>query len=278
MKNKIRLAAFDMDGTLLNSRKELTQHTLEALREADRAGILLVPATGRYFAAMPEQIRTLPFLKYAIVLNGAEVRDVRAGKSIVQYYLPNDGALELCAYLDTLPVLYDCYIEDHGYMTASHYEKIDTWIIDDRIRTFVKSIRSPVPCLKDKIRDYGKGLQKMQIFPGDPELRERLFQELPKRFPFLVLSASCPENIELNAVGADKGSALRGLAAAIGLDLSETVSFGDGLNDIPMLQAAGTGVAMANAEPEVLAAADAVTLSCDEDGVAVYLENLIRSR
>ena len=277
-KNRIRLAAFDMDGTLLNSRKELTDHTLSVLNEADRAGMLLVPATGRYFSAMPEQIRNLPFLKYAIVLNGAEVHDVAAGRSIVQYYLPYDGVLEFCDYLDTLPVLYDCYIEDRGYMTASHFEKIDTWIIDDHIRTFVKSIRTPVPCLKDKIRDYGRDIPKMQIFPGDPKLRERLFKELPKRFPFLILSASCPENIEVNAIGADKGSALKGLTAYLGMDPAETAAFGDGLNDIPMLEAAGIGVAMANSVPETLAAADTVTLSCDEDGVAAYLEQILREQ
>ena len=76
----VKLLALDLDGTLLNSSKELTPRTRAALYAAAEAGVEIVPTTGRFFGAMPEAIRTLPFLHYAITINGAQVYDIREKK------------------------------------------------------------------------------------------------------------------------------------------------------------------------------------------------------
>jgi len=111
-------------------------------------------------------------------------------------------------------------------------------------------------------------VQKIQFFTRDLDLREEVLASCARRFPGTVASASCPNNVEINAAAATKGEALRGLCDALGIALEETIAFGDGLNDISMLRAAGLGVAMGNAVPAVKAAADEVTADCDAHGVA----------
>ena len=84
-------------------------------------------------------------------------------------------------------------------------------------------------------------------------------------------------NIEVNAPEANKGSALMVLCEQLGIDRMESMAFGDGTNDITMIREAGIGVAMANAASEVLAVADRVTASNDEDGVALVIEELLKN-
>ena len=91
----------------------------------------------------------------------------------------------------------------------------------------------------------------------------------------LAVSTSVPSNIELNIAAANKGDALRSLCAARGIPIEETLAFGDGTNDTSMLRAAGTGVAMGNADCSVKAAADAVCDDNEHDGLAKYLEKLM---
>ena len=84
----IRLIAVDLDGTVLDDRKQLTPRTLEALRAAGRQGVLIVPATGRTHAGLPPELLALPGVRYAITSNGARVMDLAAGKALRELYIP----------------------------------------------------------------------------------------------------------------------------------------------------------------------------------------------
>ena len=118
-------------------------------------------------------------------------------------------------------------------------------------------------------------VQKIQFFTRDMELRTRLLTEIPQVFPGILATSSSPQNIELNQDAANKGDALLALADRLGVPREKTLAFGDGLNDISMIRAAGVGIAMDNAEDVVKEAADWVTASCDEDGVARGIERFI---
>ena len=91
----VKLLALDLDGTLLNSKKELTPRTRAALYAAAEAGVEIVPTTGRFFGAMPEAIRTLPFLHYAITVNGARVYDIRRDCAVSRAELPLEKTLRI---------------------------------------------------------------------------------------------------------------------------------------------------------------------------------------
>lgn len=275
-KRNIKLIAFDLDGTLLNSSKELSPRDEATLARAAGAGIHIVPATGRVLSAMPAVVSGLPFVRYVITSNGAQVLDVRRGASVARAEIPVPQALDIMRYFDTLPVIYDCFMDDEAWMTRAFFEKIDEFAPDEHYRKMLREIRHPVDELKAFVQARDRGVQKMQLFTWDEGLRTALLRELAGRFPGTVVSSSIVNNVEINNEHANKGTAMRRLAESLGVGVEETLSFGDGLNDISLLRAAGVGVAMANASAEVRDAAGFVTLSCDESGVSAGIERFCR--
>jgi Cof subfamily protein (haloacid dehalogenase superfamily) len=271
----IRLIALDLDGTLLDSEKRLSGANRAALERAVSMGIEVVPATGRFYDGMPEVIRELPFVRYVITVNGAQVFEVKTRKNIYSADIELSEAIPFYEKLDTLPVIYDCYMDGWGYMTGAMQERVDDFVSDPHTVDMVLRLRKPVPELKSYLLGNGRPVQKIQLFTRDIPLRDRLIGELAEEYPQFSVTSSLPNNIEVNSVDADKGKAIRALAEYLGIDVSQTAAFGDGRNDVTMLAAAGIGVAMENACAEAKAAADMVTASCDEDGVAKALGELL---
>ena len=271
----ISLIALDLDGTLLNSEKALTPRNRSALERAAAAGVEIVPATGRFYRGIPEAVRALPFVRYAITINGAEVRDLAAGEALYSSSIPLDRALALMAGLDALPVIYDCYQDGWGWITEGMQRRAEDYVDYPPSLDMLRRLRTAVPELKAWLRERGRDVQKIQLFTRDRSLRDRELELLRRSWPDLAVTASLPNNIEINSAGANKGDALLALARHLGLPRESTMAFGDGLNDLTMLRAAGLGVAMGNAHPELKAAADRITLDCDSDGVAAAVEALL---
>ena len=266
------IIALDLDGTLLNSKKELSEGNLAALKKAADAGWEIVPTTGRFYGGMPDYIRGLPFVHYAITINGAYVEDLLEGNEIYTAEMPYKQAIDIMKYLDKLPVIYDCYMDNDAFMTEALKAKVDEIVENPRIRKMFYDLRKPVPELKEFLENRVQDVQKIQFFTKDADLRLHLLEELPKVFENIAVSSSSPQNIEINQAKATKGLALIALAEYLGLDRSKTIAMGDGLNDTSMLEEAGIGIAMANGCDEALDAADWVTSHCDEDGVAKAIE------
>lgn len=270
---KVRLIATDLDGTLLDDKKQVSARNREALRRASAKGILYVPATGRIFDAIPEPIRDFPFLRYAITVNGSGVYDRRQRKMLFRAEIPREQAADMCRFMRQYETLYDCYIDGRGYMEQRYYEQIDLYF-SEVVRPLVRETRTQVQDLAECIRERGD-VQKMQMLFRDMDLRARVLRELPEAFPNTLSTSSVSNNIEINIREANKGDALTRLCGYLGIDMSETLVFGDGGNDVTMLRAAGTGVAMGNACEEARAAADRFTLTNEEDGVADFLEKYV---
>lgn len=264
----IRLIALDLDGTLLNSEKILTPRSVQVLAAAAAQGAAVVPATGRFYRGMPEALRALPFLRYAITINGAQVYDAAQDAVLARAELPLAQALEAMRWLDGQDVIYDCYVDNWGWITREFQENAAAFVPDRHYLRMLQVLRTPVPELKAHLAAQGKDVQKIIIFTRTDDLQAELLELLPRQFPGLLVTSSAPHNIEINTPGANKGAALLSLAAALGIPRDATMAIGDGLNDLSMLRAAGLGVAMGNAHPQVLKAADAVTADCDHDGAA----------
>lgn len=272
----IRLIALDLDGTLLNSNKKLPPANRNALEQAARAGIEIVPTTGRFFNAIPEVIRRLPFLHYAITINGAAAEDLCTGEVLYRAELPWTQAVELMTFLDNYPVIYDCYQGNEAFMTAAQKSLVDAMVSSPHYRAMIRELRQPVPELKAFLTGRRQDVQKVQFFTPHPEVRAALLEELPRRFAGLCVSSSVSDNVEVNQLYANKGEALLALAAHLKLQPNQLLAFGDGSNDLSMLKLAGTGVAMENACAEAKAASDWIAPSCDEGGVACGIQKFCR--
>ncbi len=274
----LKIIALDLDGTLLDSRKRLSDVNRAALARAAERGALVAPTTGRFFGMMPQVIRDLSFVRYAITVNGAQVYDRETDAAIVREEIPRAMALEVMRLLDGFDVIYDCYRSNWGWMSEAFKAKAADYATDEHYLKMVNDFRRGVPDLKKHLEETAAegDVQKIMLFArldGPKDITRKIAEAVNARFPEIKVTSTTWNNLELNIAGAHKGVALRRFAEHLGLTLANCMALGDGRNDLTMIEAAGVGVAMANAHPDVLAAADYVSLSNDENGVAAALEH-----
>jgi Cof subfamily protein (haloacid dehalogenase superfamily) len=230
---------------------------------------------------MPQAVRDLPFVRYAITINGAQVYDRETDTAIVREEIPLDMALEIMRLLDGYDIIYDCYRSNWGWMTESLQNKAQEYATDAHYVKMVREFRRPVPDLKAHLEATAAegDVQKVMLFarntPGGDEVTKAIAEAVTKRFPSIKATSSTWNNLELNIATAHKGNALKRFAEHLGYTLDNCMALGDGTNDLTMIEAAGLGVAMANAHPLVLAAANHVTVSNDEDGVAKAIREFV---
>lgn len=271
----IKLISFDLDGTFLDDSKSIPERNMQAMEAAAKKGVYIVPATGRTYTGLPDILKEQPFIRYYITANGSCIYDKMEGRAIYKAMIPLELAMRFYNHLDTLPVVYDCYMESCGYMSRSMWEQLDEYVPHPHMLRHIKAMRQPVDDLKSYLVSRGEDLLKMQMFFKDPLERERQLEILPGIFPELVCSSSIPGNIEVNILEGTKGQALSRLCGLLGLDISQSMALGDGSNDRDMIKTAGLGVAMENAEPGLLSLADYVTAHCNEAGFAQAIEKFV---
>lgn len=270
----IKLIAIDMDGTLLNSEKELSPANEQVLRTCIDRGIYIVPATGRTVDGLPDQVKALPGIRYAITSNGAMLEDMERREVLDRRLIPWEKTVQLLEMAEKIGTMYDPYIERRGVSEKRFMDHLEDYIGSPQIRQLVKRTRDIVPNIIEYVKTQKKPAEKINLFFGDQEKRLKAWEEL-KEIDGIVVSASLSNNLEINAAGATKGEALLRLAAHLGIDPGETMAFGDGGNDYTMIRDAGIGVVMANGDENLKKLADYITLSNDEDGVADAIRKLV---
>lgn len=271
----IKLVGLDLDGTLLDDDRKIRARTIEALRLAADNGVNLAVISGRNFLAVPEEIRALPFIRYFVLCNGAGIYDRQNDELLFQADIPLEEALTLYDAMDAEDVYYDCYLSDGAWTPQSHYDRIDEFVPVESHRAFLKVNRKPFADFQDALRQRGKSVWKVQSIYKDTATRDREKERLQESFPQYTFVTAYPYNLEVNMPAATKGSGLIQLAEILQLDRQQVMVFGDGGNDVTMLQSAGVGVAMGNACDEAKAAASYVGPTNNEDGVAQVLEALV---
>lgn len=270
---KVRgIIALDLDGTLLDPHKRLTTRNLYALENAAELGWEIVPATGRFYNGMPDFIRELPFINYAITINGAQVLDIKRRLIVYEAEMPYAQAVEIMELLDHYPVVYDCYMGGKGYMSEEHKQKIDSIVRDPHSRQMLHDLRESVPDLKEFLLEQKQDVQKVQFFIDDDMKRIKMIEGLPSLFKKITVSSALEQNVEINSEYGNKGDALYALAKYLGVERKDTIAIGDGMNDLPMINAAGLGIAMTNGAQRLKDEAKWVTLSNAMDGVAHAIE------
>ena len=268
---KPKLILTDLDGTLLDDNKRLSPANRAALERAARLGAQVVLATGRSYPALTQELRDLSFLRYFILMNGAKVWDRQTNQILYRAEIDLDTAFRVFDLIEPLDATVDCYQSDMGYMPRRYYDHLDYYVPDPVSNLTLRSIRRPVEDLRATVLANGTDIQKIQCYFPHLELRPQVMELLARKVPYLIQSISMPANLELNAPGATKGTALQALCQTLSIDASDAVAFGDGTNDLDMFRTAGIGVAMANAHPDALAAADQIAPANTEDGVAQVL-------
>ena len=274
MEHKIKMIGLDLDGTLLTDKKELTARTKAVISSALRRGIVVLVATGRPWMGIPEELRNFPGMRYALTSNGARVIDTQENRVIEEHLLSPRLALkvlETCGKYDTLQ---EVYFDGQGYAPADKMAVVERYHRNPSMCEYMRKTRIPVDNIFKLVKEENRGLDKVQALFADMEERTQAWREL-REVSGLELVGSLKYNIEINAAGVNKGTGLVNLGKMLGIKRGEIMAFGDGDNDIVMLKEVGIGVAMANAEAKVKEAADYITMSNEEDGVAEAIEKMV---
>lgn len=275
MKHKIKMIGFDLDGTLLTDQKELGEYTVQILKRAVEEGIVILPITGRPLCGLPEEVTGLPGLRYAITANGARILDLKNAAVLKEQLVSVETAEKILDILGNYDSLREIYYDGTGYAEREKLEQIDHFFEEGPMAEYVRSTRQPVDNLMDKFRKESREVDKVQGVFADLGEREAALDEI-RKLEGVTITGALHNNIEVNAAGVDKGNALLWLAQYLGIAPEETMAFGDGNNDITLLEKAGTGVAMKNGIEEVKHAADRVTEKTnDEEGAAKFIETYV---
>lgn len=264
-----RLIALDVDGTLLNSRGEVSEETARAIHEARRRGVRVVLATGRSAPEAAWLTRETGCDGRAVCLGGAAIADAVTGRHLRRWDMAPDAAARVLEALRGQPLACMVFAGEANVLDPYSNRYFHTcYPFESYLSSVVEA-----PDIGAYLRAHDLPLTKIHA-RGDPDIFPALRAELG-RVPGLILTSSGPDNFEVVAAGVDKGKALCLLGREWGVGPEDIAAVGDSDNDLAMLRAVGWPVAMGNASPEVKAAARLVTDSNDEDGVAHAIFHLL---
>lgn len=273
--NKIKMIGLDLDGTLLNEQKEVTPYTEEVLKRAIDQGVTVLVATGRPITGVPKQLLEFPGMRYVLTANGGRIIDIREKKILHEELVPHDMAEKILRVFEKYDSFREIYFDGLGYVQEEQLARISEYYRTGPMVNYIASTRRGVPDIWEKMRQMeGHGLDKVHAVFINEEERLQALDELMEIADLEVTNA-LGNNLEVNAPGVNKGKGLIRLGKMLGISKEEIMAFGDGTNDLKMITEVGFGVAMENGFEEVKAAADYVTCSNDEDGVAKAIEKFV---
>lgn len=277
MKNreKIRLVAFDLDGTTLHGHAELSARNRQAIEKASEAGVWMVPATGRVKNFIPPCLTELPSIRYAITSNGGAVWDLHEDKLVCANWIPTETALAVQQIFDDYELYVEYYVNGRGVTRRDNPDKAKTvfGFPEDKFY-FITKDYTFVDSLSDYLAETGAQPEKINMMFIPENMREEILARL-QQLDGIELTYSNVDNIEINAKGCNKGTGLRMLCDALGLDPAATMAVGDNGNDLGMLRAAGFAAVVGNGIPAAKAEADTVVAPCLEDGFAEAVERFV---
>lgn len=265
-----KVLILDIDGTLTNSKKEITPKTLEAMLKVQEAGHTIMIASGRPTHGVKwvsDALQLEKFGGYELCFNGARITNVKTKEVVYQQVFPKDFIEPLYQY---------ALNHNMGLVT---YED-DTVIAGTEINEHIEfEARLNHMQLKrvDNFADYITFNINKCLFTADVDVAPDLEKELAGMYDGkLSIYRSEPFFIEAMPLGVDKAASLDRLFQIIGVDKKNSIACGDGFNDMSMIQYAGIGVAMANAQDAVKEVADVITSKTnDEDGLLEVVERYL---
>ena len=266
-----RMIVLDLDGTLTNSKKQITPNTRETLIRAQQQGIKVVLASGRPtygIAPIAEQLELATFGGYILAYNGGEIIDWKTRTVLHAQVLDTE----------VIPYMYEC-AKNNGFAIVTYRDNYVITETPDDEYVQKEAILNVMQTLKvDNFLEYIDFPVPKCLIVGEAERLHQLEKQMHEQLRETnEVYRSEPYFLELVPKGIDKAQSLAVLLDKVGILREEVVACGDGFNDLSMIRYAGLGVAMQNAQLVVREAADFITLSNDEDGVAHVVERFMLS-
>ncbi len=270
---KYKIIATDLDGTLFNSRAELSEENIQAIRALIEKGVEVVPSSGRTLHEMPPVIRDNPLFRYIIHSDGASIYD-RTNDTFHGVYMDRALTGEVLNMLENCEVHYTTRVYGKSYRdTRASEEVLDYFRYTPPYKRFLRYFIEPLYDLEAFTRRQTE-VEMICINFHSPD-EQAAFARRIEEHPLLSCTSSDVANIEVYHKDAGKGNGLRRLADLLGVDRADTIAVGDSHNDLSNIQSAGLGLAMGNAWEDVKSQADAVICTNDEHAMKYILEHYI---
>lgn len=275
----IKAIVLDMDGTLLTSRKTISSKTKEALMDAQKNGVKVILASGRPTLGMWEAAKELDLASnngFILSYNGSMVTDCSTNEVLFNQPMNVAVGQDMLNHLkkfDVIPMI----VKDTHLFVNDVYEFIEGMTEEPfNVIKYEADIGTFKLCEVEDLATFANYPLNKILVAGHPAYLEEVHQEIFQPFQDVATGVfSAPFYFELTAKNISKANALDSVLSAHDIPASEVISFGDSQNDRSIIDYAGIGVAMGNAIDEIKEAADYITLSNDEDGIALALDNFL---
>ncbi|ADQ14614.1 Cof-type HAD-IIB family hydrolase [Halanaerobium hydrogeniformans] len=262
-----KLLALDLDGTLLKDDLTISSRNKEAIKKARQKGVEVVIATGRPNSAAMKYIEELELDSYLITYNGALIKDLKKDRIVKHSPVELEMSYEILDYVKANDLYLNIYLQDQIFCNKECEE-----------RQYYEELMGVEPTLvKNKFKKvFDQQSTKLLIIEKDLEETEKIFNHLSAKYADkLKFNRSIIDCIDIMDKSVSKGNALKTLVDLLGLNSEQLVAIGDRNNDLEMIKYAGVGVAVSSGEKILKDAADYITTSNNEDGVAEYIEKFI---
>lgn len=264
------LLVLDLDGTLTNSEKKITPPTREAIIEIQKAGKKVVLASGRPtpgVSPLANELNLGEYGSYILSFNGARIINCASKEIIYNKLLPNNVIPEVFEIARQYDVDIVTYTDD----------TLISGIAPNKYTELESKINSMPITQVDNFAEYVDFPINKLLITGEPEVTQQVEIKLKERFHKLLnIYLSEPFFLEIMPQNIDKAHSLQKLLSSIGMSAEQMICCGDGYNDLTMIEYAGLGVAMKNAQPPIKKSADYITKSNDEDGVLHVINQFMR--
>jgi len=275
----IKAIVLDIDGTLLNSKKKISEKTKQALINAQKKGVKVILASGRPTPGMfglAEELEMTKYEGYLVSYNGARVTDCLTKGVIFNQAMAVETSQAILEHLKKFNVQPMIDKDDYLYVNDVYNGMLDLTEGPFNIIQYESRGGNFKLCEIDDLAAFATFPINKILIAAQPDYLQEHAEAIHAPFDETVTAAfSAPFYFEFTDKGIDKAKALNAVFPEMGIHSYNMIAFGDGQNDRSIIEYAGIGVAMGNAVDELKAIADDVTLSCDEDGIAAGLEKYL---
>ena len=270
--SKYKLLFLDMDGTTLKSDHSFPAETVAAIDKIRADGVKVCLSTGRGMSELKDYEKEQDHLDYGVLMSGGAVYDFVARKAIFTEPVPLEVLLKVIDRGEEAGAMIHLLTVNEAFAPQNDIDNMENFLMktyQPMFRRFCTGVTG-VDAMRDMVRARPEDMIKINLYHRSAESREesrKILEKLPMSYSYAERTS-----FEVSAKGITKAAGLKFLCRRLGIDTSLAVALGDGENDREILTEAGLGIAMGNASDEIKAVADAVTLSCEENGVLAAIE------
>ena len=270
----IKCIALDLDRTTLNASGRLSDGNYTALCHAIENGVHIVIASGRSFDTLPKDVLAVPGIEYAITSNGAAIYHIPTSTCLHEYKMTPASVECIIQIAKQHETALEVFIDGKAYALKAYVEDPVSYGTTPQAIPYIQSTRIPIDDIISFIREHIDHIDSMDIVVSGEQQKQLIWNELKYNCDEIYITSSVSQLIEISHKDAGKHSGLRFIREYLNLKPEETAAFGDGDNDLDMLEYCGVGVGMGNGTKNVIEHCDYLTETIDNDGLYLALKHL----